>query len=121
MVLTLLTAACDTQLTALNPPPGGFRGELDENENRVTMSPGVALAFRCTINGSPCGDISVEVDDPRLVTAERGFLDELSYDPDVATETPSTSIVIVARRAGVTTLRLSGAVDATYEVEVVLD
>lgn len=116
--LALLSTACETRLEAVTTPPGGYVGELDEDADRLTLSPGVALALRCTRNGSPCGDLGLTVDDPTVATARPAILQELGYSTEAQTDVPVAAFVVVAHRPGVTTLRITGDAEADYEIVV---
>lgn len=99
---------CQSEITALTTPPPGYVGELDQDAGVVHLSAGVAVAFRCTEQGSPCRNLALDVDDEAVATAREAFTDELRYSADDRTEVPEAAFVLVGHAPGRTVLRVAG-------------
>lgn len=114
-------AACDLELAAITPPPPGTTAALDDCEQTIELTRGVALGIDCRDGGLECEAMTAEVDDPTVASAYLSFDSEIDeyeyrYDP----YQPRTSLVLVGRAAGVTALHVfaeGGTV--TYAVTVV--
>jgi hypothetical protein len=123
----LVAAGCDTRFTALSVPPPGKIAELDDDDRRIEISRGVALAFECVSHyGDPCGGAKAGVEQPEVAEVFSGYLDVLTeaklYGPEPKGGESRTIFVVVGRRAGQARLRVnSGDGNATFSVDVLAD
>jgi hypothetical protein len=120
IALSALATGCETRLNALTSPPPGAVGVYDDSEQRVELSPGVALAISCVHTSGPCSGLQVEVDDPAIAGARVAFVDDLSYSGEAQGEVPTAAFVVYATRPGTTVLRLRGD-GVSEELEVVVE
>lgn len=122
LLLSALTlGACELGLAAITPAPPGTTASLDPDDQSIEITRGVALGIDCRDGGHECESLAVEVDDPGVAEAYVSFdseIDELEYRYDVYQ--PRTSLVLVGRAAGETTLRVFASGDSVaYDVTVV--
>ena len=102
----VMLVAC-SHMDALTVAPPGRTATLNDTTREIALSPGVALALRCTTGwGNPCAAGQATVDDPKIARVYPAHLEKLEWYPD-GTFAP-TSYVVVGVSPGETVLRVSG-------------
>ena len=115
LLLAGASVGCQTRLTAISDPPPGKVAEVDISAKTVELSKGVALAIRCTDQGSPCADLSVTFDDDIASVRSGYFVDE---DAAEGAKAPSV-FVVIAGKTGNTTMHVRGDdIDADYSLTI---
>ncbi|AUX39654.1 uncharacterized protein SOCE26_010490 [Sorangium cellulosum] len=118
-----LMTACSPDLGAVTVPPPGAVAELDNDEETVELTRGIALGFECTFQGAPCAAAAAEIDDPNIASVFPAYVDLLSRDHGngaLPTGKPRAVFVIVGGKAGSTTLQISSDDgDLAFSVTVV--
>jgi hypothetical protein len=115
LALPALAAAligCSPDLSALTVPPVGAVAELDNEEETIELTRGIALGFECKYQGSPCADASAEVEDPGVASVFPAYVDLLApatTDGRPAGDKPRSVFVLVGNQEGETTLNLSSS------------
>lgn len=105
----LLAGGCsEVTLSALTVPPPGKTAHLDDEDDTLDLSRGIAIGFECTGSDDgyygPCRDAKVYVDDPEIAAAYTSFMDTLaeSYNTGHAGARAKTAFVIVGLQPGKT-------------------
>lgn len=104
LLLLLALAACDPTLYAASVPPPGAIGRLDSDDRWAELTQGAALAFRC--GDTPCKRARAVSDDPSIaevLPAALARLDLAGLDGFA----PSSTFVLVGKRPGKTTIRVT--------------
>jgi hypothetical protein len=117
--LAMSLTGCAVQLSQLTTPPPMSTADLNDYDEKIELSPGVAVAFECSYGGSPCTGTTATTDDPKIARVYRAYLDQLV--PDYVyrgSMTHNVGFVIVGVSAGTTLLRLSGEASDEYAVTV---
>jgi hypothetical protein len=117
ILVAAAAAGCATppELQAITTPPPLAQASL-ENDS-ITLTKGVALAFTCTDPSTygPCNGVSVSIDDPPIASVMNGYLDALSPavpDPNgtgIDGAQPESAIVVIGLEAGETMLEFTWA------------
>ena len=117
LLLALLSlGACELRLEASTAPPPGATGVLDNTDNIITLSRGVALGVTC-FAADDCRDMQIEVDDPAIAEGFPTFATELDYTIDGPA--PRGSLVVVGKSVGETLLHIDAeGGSVTYEIRV---
>lgn len=112
---------CSPELRALTVPPPGAVAELDDMDETVALTRGIALGFECIYQGRPCEGASATVDDPVIASVFPAYVDLLSRQTEAGTAgtTPRAAFVLVGIQAGSTTLKVSSDDgDEAFAVEI---
>jgi hypothetical protein len=118
LLVAVLAAGCDPKLYAASVPPPGALGRLNTEDRVAQITEGAALAFRCD-DGGPCAGARATSDDPAIADVRPAALAQLEVDIWRGMA-PSSTFVIVARRPGITHIRVrSGDGDTSLKVVVV--
>jgi hypothetical protein len=123
-LLCLGAAGCDTRFTALSVPPPGKTAALDDDDRRIEISRGVALAFECVSHyGDPCSNAAAAIEETQIADVYAGYLDLLTearlYGPEPKGGQSRSIFVVVGRQPGNARLRVdSGDGGATFSVAV---
>ncbi len=104
-LLVVLCAGCEPTLAATTAPPPSAIAALDDWDDRIEISHGVALAFECTFNG-PCIDATASTDDPTIAEVRPAISDDLDPWGGQRGPQPRTMFVVCGKQAGRTTLHL---------------
>lgn len=113
-----LTGCVEPQFEALTAPPPTGVAELDREADSIRLSRGVALAFECTVQGSPCESASAESSDGSVISVRPAATDQLAYG-GLSGEQPQTIFVVVGEGAGNATITVHTADgDATLDAQV---
>lgn len=108
----LLTGCEETNFEAITPAPPSRTAELDDENHRITISTGVAMAFECNYGfdnaaDRNCGEGQITSNDPAVAGAYLGYSEELYeilwYREDPQGE-PPTRFVVIGFEPGTTTL-----------------
>ena len=124
LALPILAAAligCSPDLAALTVPPPGAVAELDNVEESISLTRGIALGFECTYQGRPCEGASAEVEDPAVASVHAAYVDLLSRQTESreAGGAPRSVFVLVGAQPGTTTLTLTSEDgDLRFDVEI---
>jgi len=118
LAFMLSTAGCAPDLTALTNPPPGRVASIDNQDDFIELSRGVALAFECV----GCNDPSISVDDESIAELRGAYLTELQ-DSWSATPLDRTGYVLLGMLPGTTKLhvKLPDRENAEYRVTVLDD
>ncbi len=101
-----MLVAC-THMEALTVAPPGRTATLNGSAHEIAISPGVALALKCTSGwGNPCAAGQATVDDPKVARVYPAHLEKLEWYTDG--KFAPTSYVVVGVSPGDTVLRISG-------------
>ncbi|HEY1695800.1 MAG TPA: hypothetical protein VGG39_26715 [Polyangiaceae bacterium] len=96
---------CAPQLSAITPAPPDRVLELDADHDRIELSEGVAVAFECTRDGSPCRGVHGSVAAEGVAGVYATQLARL--DRGVFRESNVSTLTLVGLKPGSTTLRVS--------------
>lgn len=122
-VLAAGLMGCSPDLAAVTVPPPGAVAELDDTEETIELTRGIALGFECTYQGHPCDSATAEIADPAIASVFPAYVDLLNRDYNgsaLATGKQRTVFVIVGNQAGNTTLELSSDDgDLSFSVKIV--
>ena len=126
--LAAITGCQDTSFDATTVAPPTRTAELDDENHRITVSKGVALAFECTYGYyRPCGDGWIESNDEAVAGAYNGYSEELfdvvrhSQQSGPGDQAP-TRFVVVGYQPGTTTIDvLTECGDEQFRVTVLDD
>ncbi len=114
---------CSPDLAAVTVPPPGAVAELDNIEETVALTRGIALGFECTYQGNPCASATAEIEDPAVASVFPAYVDLLNRDYGgnaLPTGKQRTVFVIVGNKAGDTSLSLSSSDgDVSFSVKIV--
>ncbi|MBA3464483.1 MAG: hypothetical protein H0T46_31420 [Deltaproteobacteria bacterium] len=109
LLLSIVLAGCETlTLSAITVPPPGKTAHLDDEDDTIDISRGVALGFDCLANedgyNGPCRDPRVSVADDTVAAIYTSYSDALaeSYNYGHAGARGRTSFVVVGLREGKT-------------------
>lgn len=104
-----LTAGCEVlTLSAVTVPPPGKTAHLDDEDDTIDISRGVAIGFDCLANedgySGPCREPTVSVDDDTVASIYTSYTDSLaeSYNHRHAGARARTMFVVVGLREGKT-------------------
>lgn len=113
-------AGCEPNLAALTAPPPVGIAELDDDAGEIRVSRGVALAFECTYQGSPCADAGAEIGDDAIISVRPAFLELLSEQGVGASSPgpqPRSAFVLVGLSEGTTSLVITSS-DGDTDLDV---
>ena len=107
LVLLASSVSACTHFQALTAAPPGRTATLNNTKNEIVLSPGVALAFRCTTAGAnPCAAGQATVENPKVAQVYPAHLENLEWY--IEGKFTPTSYVVVGLSPGETVLRISG-------------
>lgn len=111
LFLALAASGCETTLLPMTDAPPAKIAEIDEAYGRIEISAGVAMAFECRYDGSPCQDATAVMVDPNIADV---------YPTAFAASDPNAQVfLIIGRKPGTTSLRVAGYYgNASYTVTV---
>jgi hypothetical protein len=114
ILLISLAAGCgEVTLSALTTAPPGKVAHLDDDDDTIDLSRGIALGFECNSSEDsyygPCREATATVDDDTVASVYASYLDSLaeSYNGGVAGPRGRTAFVVVGLHAGKTDLHVS--------------
>lgn len=109
ILLSVVLAGCETlTLSAVTVPPPGKTAHLDDEDDTIDISRGVALGFDCVANedgySGPCREPTVSVTDDTVASIYNSYTDSLeeSYNYGHAGARGRTMFVVVGLREGKT-------------------
>jgi len=125
LALSLAAGCGEVTLAALTAPPPGKIAHLDDEDDTIDLSKGIALGFECTSSEDsyygPCRGATATVDDENVAQVFASYLDTLaeSYDGGPAGPRNRTAFVVVGLHGGKTDMHVSSKDgDVTVEVTV---
>ena len=107
-VALLATGCSEITLSALTVAPPGKTAHLDDEDDTLDLSRGIAIGFECTGSDDgyhgPCRDTKVYVDNHEIIAAYTSFMDQLdeSWNTGHAGARAKTAIVVVGLQPGKT-------------------
>jgi hypothetical protein len=109
ILLSLALAGCETlTLSAITVPPPGKTAHLDDEDDTIDISRGVALGFDCLANeggyNGPCRAPMVSVTDETIASIYTSYTDALeeSYNDGHAGARARAAFIVVGLREGKT-------------------
>lgn len=108
----LATGCGEVTLSALTVAPPGKTAHLDDEDDTLDLSHGIAIGFECTASEGgyygPCRDAKIYVDNPDIVAGYTSFMDTLdpSYNDGPAGARAKTAFVVVGLQPGTTQLTI---------------
>jgi hypothetical protein len=120
LVLLSSLVGCAPDLTQLTAPPPGRTATIDNQDDVIELSRGVALAFEC----ARCEDATISVDDETIAELRRAHLNDLGETGYYASPgRDRTGHVLLGRTPGITQLhvKLPDRENARYRVTVLDD
>lgn len=113
LAIAMLAGGCgEVTLSALTVPPPGKTAHLDDEDDTLELSRGIAIGFECTSSeGSyygPCRGGKIYVDNPDIAAGYTSFMDSLapSYDDGPAGSRAKSAFVIVGLAPGKTNVTI---------------
>lgn len=121
LALLLTAVGCEVRLSAVTAAPPGKTAELDDADELITISKGVALGFECTFQGRECENATAESRHPDIAQVWPASVDWLGRD-QVEGPQPAAVFVVVGKQVGTTTLKIDTADgDDVFDVDVIAD
>ena len=109
LIIALLAAGCgEVTLSAMTVAPPGKTAHLDDDDDTLDLSRGIAIGFECTASeGSyygPCREAAIYVDNPDIAAAYTSFMDTVteSYNGGAAGARGRTALIVVGLLPGKT-------------------
>ena len=108
--LVLATGCGEVTLSALTVAPPGKTAHLDDQDDTLDLSRGIAIGFECTSSEDsyygPCREGKVYVDNPDIAAAYTSFSDKLdpSYNGGAAGARAKAAFIVVGLQPGKTQL-----------------
>jgi hypothetical protein len=116
LLLAVLAGCPGPGFDALNTPPPGKTAVVDQDEQTIKISRGVALAIGCS---AACEGFEASTENSTLLGVKRAYLDQLVYFGAKGRQ-PRPAAVIYGLTAGRTKLFLSNdSGESSYEVEII--
>lgn len=109
LAIALLAAGCgEVTLSAMTVAPPGKTAHLDDDDDTLDLSRGIAIGFECTASEDsyygPCRETKVYVDNPDIAAAYTSFMDTVveSYNGGPAGARGRTALIVVGLQPGKT-------------------
>jgi hypothetical protein len=125
LALVLFAGCGEVTLSALTAAPPGKVAHLDDDDDTIDLSRGIALGFECNSSEDsyygPCRQATATVDDEGVASVYASYLDSLaeSYNGGIAGPRSRTAFVVVGLHAGKTDMHISSKDgDVSFEVTV---
>jgi hypothetical protein len=118
-LLAGLGGGCDLELAALTAPPPGATAVLTDDDRKIEISRGAALAIGCgEWDAEDCDGLTVEIADPEIAGVRLAYRNALA-PAGAAGPRPARAFVLFGRAAGETDLFVDAAAgSSSYRVTV---
>jgi hypothetical protein len=114
----LLAGGCSPHFVAVTTPPVTRAARLDQFEDTLEISPGVAVGFECfSWDWEACQKATASVDDPKIARVAPAYLDDVSKFWHWRGPAPRSAFVIWGVAPGKTVVRVRSE-NANSEIEV---